>query len=645
MLVSQGQDLQSKVGASGNTTGAHLHWGVRDGQGQPQDPTAALGPMGNLPPVPGTEQMGPPGGTPGPAGGPLPGAPPAPPPPQGAGHSGWTPRAGAGQADPSSMPGGGGNSSSPDYQAGYQAGMQASKNPGTPPIFVPAMQQPIPSSADASQGGGGDGGMGGGQDSADTRWDLYESKDTQGFWGPAGQPKIGAGGEGGMGAGGSYTVDLEGGGQMTVNASSPQAAQDNVKAQGGTPAGSSGGGGGSAPAASGGGGAASGNTAAMAKQLQAVGWQGDPNDAAAVNAAYKQTATPADYAAMTGGGGTPSTPTGGGSLQLTPSQAATIDYQNRSLAAQQQQFQQSLQTQIQAENDRHNETMAQLQQNAAFHQDDVTLQQQVNAETQRHNQASEQLQAQQTQMQQTLEQMREANSVQLQQMQEGNQIYLQQGQQAFQDWQTQQADRMQILSSALNNPWLQQLSGMTPGPGGPGAPTGGADISNLMNQVLQPYNAQAWGAQNAPSAAGLGTQAQAGGPTAGAAGGSQPTLAGQTSTTPAGGTPGGGSPSWSQWQGWSPFQMAAYRTDIEAQGPGAWNAQQANLENQFAGQGGSPNITQMQAASATPEQSAGQQMTANIFGQTTPNWQAQQQKQWSQAQAPQVKQNLTGIAA
>ena|SRR5215471_2198399 len=35
----------------------------------------------------------------------------------------------------------------------------------------------------------------------------------------------------------SYTVPLEGGGSMTVNASSPQAAADNVRAQGGTPGG------------------------------------------------------------------------------------------------------------------------------------------------------------------------------------------------------------------------------------------------------------------------------------------------------------------------------------------------------------------------------------------------------------------------
>jgi hypothetical protein len=35
---------------------------------------------------------------------------------------------------------------------------------------------------------------------------------------------------------GHYTVNLAGGGQMTVNASSPSAAVENVKAEGGTPA-------------------------------------------------------------------------------------------------------------------------------------------------------------------------------------------------------------------------------------------------------------------------------------------------------------------------------------------------------------------------------------------------------------------------
>lgn len=71
MQVARGQDLGSAVGSTGLSTGAHLHWGVKDQQGQPVDPTAALGPMAQMPPVPGTEQMGPPGGT-GAPGGPTP---------------------------------------------------------------------------------------------------------------------------------------------------------------------------------------------------------------------------------------------------------------------------------------------------------------------------------------------------------------------------------------------------------------------------------------------------------------------------------------------------------------------------------------------------------------------------------------------
>jgi hypothetical protein len=81
---------------------------------------------------------------------------------------------------------------------------------------------------------------------------------------------------------------------------------------------------------------------------------------------------------------------------------------------------------------------------------------------------------------------------------------------------------------------------------------------------------------------------------------------------------------------------------MEAMGPGVWNDVQGQMQTSFAQQGGNPNVTQMQAAAATPEQQAGQQMTANLFGQTTPEWQAQQQKQWSQSQAPQVKANLAG---
>ena len=725
---------------------------------------------------------------------------------------------------------------------------------------------------------------GSGQDSADSRWDLYEAKDTQGFWGP------GAGGEGGMGAGGQYTVpivDSSGGqGTITVNASDPASAEQDATQGGNTPTGPAQ----SATTSGGGGGGGGGNT-------------NSSNDSS-------------------GGGG--------GVLKTTPSQAATISQGQQQINNQQSQFEQQLALQQQQENDRHNETIANLQQQAQFHQDDVALQQQVNAENQRHNQAEEVLSQQATQMQQTLASMQEANQIQLQQMQEGTQIYEQQGQQAFQDWQNQQTDRMSILSSALNNPWLQQMTGMTPSSMTNEPMTGGQNIQNLVNQILQPFNVNQWGAQNAPTAAGLGssaaqllaqngyqpptqtpitdyqspvtqptvgispatiagtsptaapsgsTQADTGPgvpatspvagtagtattnapmiPATGAAGATAtPTAAGATAATagtpttgdfapgsapmipagaPAGGTtlqsgatpaasagwpttgsttvapptgttpitenqggppgqspyvgalvlggnvyfsgtfvkdassdamgmiqngqfvpftsfqqyvaaggpvdpqnpnaadftkdnvkvvdtnsfqqltagqavgwgsqqdnamasytpqgtsyggadvssqtgaqmlaqaaqtaqpgaqatapttasttgwtptqatasgaPNPSDPTWSQWQGWDPFQMAAYRTNIEALGPGAWNQQQAQLQQEFTQQGGSPNITALQSAAATPDQSAGQQMTANVFGQTTPNWQSQQSKQWSAAQAPNVKQSTTG---
>jgi hypothetical protein len=130
----------------------------------------------------------------------------------------------------------------------------------------------------------------------------------------------------------SFTVDLPGGGQMTVNASSPSAAIANAGGGGtigvlGHPAG----GGGQTintpsinqvPAA-GGGGPSAANIAAMANQLKAVGWQGNPNDSNAVIAAFKATATPSDVAAMMGGGGTDQSNSGMG--PLSPWEQAQVD--------------------------------------------------------------------------------------------------------------------------------------------------------------------------------------------------------------------------------------------------------------------------------------------------------------------------------
>lgn len=95
---------------------------------------------------------------------------------------------------------------------------------------------------------------------------------------------------------GQYVVQLQGGGSMTVNASSPQAAADNVRSTGNTPAGSSGGGGG--------GGGSNGGVSqqSMYDQLMAVGYNG-PTDDASIQAAYARTVNGGNAPSSGGGGG------------------------------------------------------------------------------------------------------------------------------------------------------------------------------------------------------------------------------------------------------------------------------------------------------------------------------------------------------
>jgi hypothetical protein len=100
---------------------------------------------------------------------------------------------------------------------------------------------------------------------------------------------------------GQYKVDLEDGGSMIVNASSPQAARDNVVSSGNTPKGSgssSGSRSGSSGSSSGGGNSGGGTydtvngpktPQQMASELKAVGWNGDSNNLQAVVNAYATT--------------------------------------------------------------------------------------------------------------------------------------------------------------------------------------------------------------------------------------------------------------------------------------------------------------------------------------------------------------------
>jgi hypothetical protein len=133
-----------------------------------------------------------------------------------------------------------------------------------------------------------------------------------------------------------YTIPLQGGGSMTVNASSQAAAINNVLGTGNTPAGSGSGGGGSsgisAPSStSGGGGTAQFNTvnglqtvASMAQQLQNAGWQGNISDPAAVVAAYASTthgAVTPSGTTYSGGGGGGGGAAGGGAAAAVPGAA------------------------------------------------------------------------------------------------------------------------------------------------------------------------------------------------------------------------------------------------------------------------------------------------------------------------------------
>ena len=591
-------------------------------------------------------------------------------------------------------------------------------------------------------------GMGGGQDSADTRWDMYQARDTSPFMGPTqkepqnqySQPPVGAGGERGMGAGGvyvkypdgsahwdetrpdpsdsggsvidsstgkaipgadrqSYSVGPGGTGPAGSQAreahigelmSNPTFASDpgnlglwsgttpaeqstslwgnpqkennvdpfqssvqqpgvRTRAQLGLPGTGTVGAGGE-----GGMGAGATNVTIGGKTYDLSTQSGradartdNPGTIVDANSAYnpqtgQQTGGDGGGGGGGGGGGNQN---GTGYIGITPSQQGQIDNLNRQVDEKIRSDQANEAQAKQSEDNRHAEALAKIDQDWAIHQDEDRRQQEINAETTRHNEAAEQLQRDQMTHETELEQMKEANAVQLQQMQEGNAIYLQQGDQAFKSWQANQTARMSILSSALQNPWLQKLSGMTPGPGYQGSAVGGKNISGLINQILQPYDPTAWGAQNAPSAAGLGGST-AGGPGASGAN-AQPSGAdmGFSSNTPSGGAQ--GQPvDWNQWQSWDPFQKAAYRTDIESEGPGAWASAGDQMAQGFVQQGGTPNVTAMQSAASNPAGRAGMEMTADLFGQDPTSFWNQQNKQWSQAQAPTVKQSFTsGIAA
>jgi hypothetical protein len=261
------------------------------------------------------------------------------------------------------------------------------------------------------------------------------------------------------------------------------------------------------------------------------------------------------------------------------------------------QKQQNAQAQ-QNENDRHNEALQQLQQQAQQEADYKAIQDAVNAENVRHDQATEQL----TQKQQALD-------LQLEQMKE-----------QF----TAGQNAMATMQSALNAPWLQGLLGLGVNPGsnaGPAIPGASNPWTNLLNIIFGGGGAPGGTQQGLNPLAATGAATQAAGTPA----------AGNTAAGPA-------LPSAQQWAQMNPAQKAALQASVMAEGPGAWQSFQSSFQNQNGPQ--APDMTQLQSALQTPEDQLGTQMNAEMFGEGAPAFQQRQQNTWVGANAPSVQQTL-----
>jgi hypothetical protein len=158
----------------------------------------------------------------------------------------------------------------------------------------------------------------------------------------------------------------------------------------------------------------------------------------------------------------------------------------------------------------------------------------------------------------------------------------------FQSAEAERSRQFEVAQSALKNPWLQRLTGMAPSWGTPGAP--GGSSSPVGQELAQ--------------------------------------KAGWLS-----GTSGNGVPDLRQFKNMSPFEQGAMRTNIEMQGPGAWESWQDQARQMWGQQGftQAPNVNPLQAASASPEKIMSMGNLANVFGETDDQFWNRQNKGWSAA--------------
>lgn len=221
--------------------------------------------------------------------------------------------------------------------------------------------------------------------------------------------------------------------------------------------------------------------------------------------------------------------------------------------------------------------------------------------------------------------------------------------------------QLDVMKTALQNPWLQNLTGMAPGMGTPGWDGSGG----VLNDLFRDWNpdTQNWGVPGdwdaaRRDAAGIPTQRlpQRDGGGGGLDGGGgrdrwrqqgggrrgRPVTVGEQMAGGPNNQRGGWggyaavdeappTPTGDQWQAMTAYEQAAYRTASEMAQP--WGATQQNLRKSWGKEGvyQAPQTTQLSAVNANPEEIIRRTQTAEVFGNTPKGYWQDQEKKWGAA--------------